>query len=82
MAKKIIEKTTENHEEIAACAYQFYLQDGCVPGRDLDHWLRAEAHLRAERRKRAANPVESVKSVEPVKLSSRRKVAKTSDSRR
>jgi len=38
---------TPTHDEIAAHAYQIYLREGCVEGRDLDHWLKAEAELRA-----------------------------------
>jgi len=38
--------TTPTHDEIAAQAYQIYLREGCVEGRDLDHWLQAEAELR------------------------------------
>lgn len=33
------------HDEIAAQAYQIYLREGAQPGRELDHWLRAEAEL-------------------------------------
>ena len=38
--------STPSHDEIAAQAYQIYLREGCAEGRDLDHWLRAEAELR------------------------------------
>ncbi|HUS36544.1 MAG TPA: DUF2934 domain-containing protein [Verrucomicrobiae bacterium] len=38
---------TPTHDEIAAHAYQIYLREGCVEGRDMDHWLKAEAELRA-----------------------------------
>src|SRR2546423_419761 len=38
--------STPSHDEIAAQAYQIYLREGCIEGRDLDHWLRAEAELR------------------------------------
>jgi hypothetical protein len=34
-------------DEIRDYAYHLYVQDGCVPGRDLDHWLEAESCLRA-----------------------------------
>ena len=36
---------TPSHAEIAAKAYALWQQDGCLPGRDLDHWLRAETLL-------------------------------------
>jgi|SRR3954471_15871741 len=38
--------STPSHDEIAAQAYEIYLREGCVEGRDMDHWLRAEAELR------------------------------------
>ncbi|MCX7885728.1 MAG: DUF2934 domain-containing protein [Verrucomicrobiae bacterium] len=34
------------HEEIAARAYQIYLERGCQPGHELDDWLQAEYELR------------------------------------
>lgn len=27
-------------------AYELYLADGAMPGRELDHWLKAESELR------------------------------------
>ena len=52
MAKTVLTNTTmtnytPTHDEIAAHAYQIYLREGCVEGRDLDHWLKAEQELRA-----------------------------------
>jgi hypothetical protein len=52
MAKTVLPKTamtnyTPTHDEIAAHAYEIYLREGCVEGRDMDHWLKAEAELRA-----------------------------------
>jgi len=35
------------HDLIAMRAYELYLGDGAVPGRDVEHWLRAESELRA-----------------------------------
>jgi hypothetical protein len=34
------------HDEIAARAYELYLQEGCPQGRAEVHWLAAEAQLR------------------------------------
>jgi hypothetical protein len=34
------------HDDIALRAYEIYLRDGAPHGRDLEHWLRAEAELR------------------------------------
>ena len=39
--------STPTHDEIAAHAYQIYLREGCVEGRDMEHWLQAENELRA-----------------------------------
>jgi hypothetical protein len=35
------------HDEISARAYQIFLERGCPEGRDLEHWLEAEAQLNA-----------------------------------
>ncbi len=32
--------------DIATCAYFLYVNEGCPAGRELDHWLEAEARLR------------------------------------
>ena len=37
-----------SHADIAAQAYALWQQDGCRPGRDLEHWLRAEALLKRD----------------------------------
>ena len=36
-------------EGVAMRAYFIYLRQGSLPGHDLQHWLEAEAQLRAER---------------------------------
>ena len=46
MAKTLVNSSAPTHDEIAAHAYEIYLREGCVAGRDLDHWLQAEAELR------------------------------------
>jgi hypothetical protein len=33
-------------DQIAALAYHYFEQSGCVHGHDLEHWLRAESELR------------------------------------
>jgi hypothetical protein len=38
------------YDEIAAAAYQRYLQRGGTDGRDFDDWLEAERELKARRR--------------------------------
>jgi hypothetical protein len=34
------------HDEVAVRAYEIYLGDGAIDGRDVDHWLKAENELR------------------------------------
>jgi hypothetical protein len=36
-------------DEVARRAFFSYLNQGSLPGRDVQHWLEAEAHLLAER---------------------------------
>jgi len=36
-------------DEVARRAYFSYVNQGSLPGHDLQHWLEAEAHLLAER---------------------------------
>jgi hypothetical protein len=36
-------------ELVAVRAYELFLQEGAVHGRDVSHWLRAEAELREAR---------------------------------
>ena len=33
------------HDEIAARAYEIYIEHGCLPGHDVDNWLQAEYEL-------------------------------------
>ena len=33
---------TPSHEEIRLRAYDIYLEHGCLPGNELDDWLKAE----------------------------------------
>jgi hypothetical protein len=37
-------------EEIAARAYELFLESGSLDGHDMEHWLRAEAELRAQKK--------------------------------
>ncbi|HLX68620.1 MAG TPA: DUF2934 domain-containing protein [Verrucomicrobiae bacterium] len=39
--------STPTHEQISARAYDIFIERGRPEGRDLDHWLEAEAQLRA-----------------------------------
>lgn len=45
--------------EIRAYAHQLYVQSGCVPGRDLENWLEAEAYLLLRARAQAPAPPDS-----------------------
>lgn len=48
MAKQMTDSTSApTHEQIAARAYEIFIERGQPQGRDLDHWLEAEAQLRA-----------------------------------
>ncbi len=42
-----IQGPTDN--EIAVYAYHLWEADGSIPGRDMDYWLQAKAHLIADR---------------------------------
>jgi hypothetical protein len=35
-------------EQIRQRAYELYLEGGCQPGKELQHWLQAEAELNQE----------------------------------
>lgn len=37
------------HEEIAACAYLIWINEGCPNGRDQEHWFQAETQLHITR---------------------------------
>lgn len=48
MARHITEESSApTHEQIAARAYEIFIERGRPQNRDLDHWLEAEAQLRA-----------------------------------
>ena len=44
------------HEQVAARAYQLYVDSGWQEGRDLENWLRAEQLLRERSTSDAASP--------------------------
>ncbi len=45
-----------SQEEISARAYQIFVERGCPEGRDLEHWLEAEAQLSGESRSSVSAP--------------------------
>jgi DUF2934 family protein len=49
----------EHQGDIAERAYRIWEGEGRPNGRDLDHWLRAEAELHAECAKPAAQPAKN-----------------------
>jgi hypothetical protein len=53
------------YSEIAKVAYELYEKNGCITGRDLDHWIEAEriviARLAGEEKKREKGKVQSEK---------------------
>jgi hypothetical protein len=48
-AKKAAPTATNLDESIRRRAYEIYEQEGCVHGRDQEHWLRAEAEVAGKR---------------------------------
>ena len=38
--------STPDHNDIAHRAYELFLSNGAMHGRDLEHWLQAESELR------------------------------------
>jgi len=50
------------HQEIAARAYQVYLERGRLPGHDVDDWLQAEYEL-------MQLPVRKLAEIKPVQVS-------------
>ncbi|WP_037471526.1 DUF2934 domain-containing protein [Sphingobium sp. DC-2] len=38
----------DRHEAVKARAYRIWEEEGCPPGRDEDHWLRAEQAIAEE----------------------------------
>jgi hypothetical protein len=63
MAKQIIDSSsTPTHEQIAARAYEIFVERGQPQGRDLDHWLEAEAQLCAAGRASDSAPANAASS--------------------
>jgi hypothetical protein len=54
MAKTTKPHEMPTHDEIAACARRIYEMEGRPEGKAMEHWLRAEAQLIAERKALAA----------------------------
>jgi hypothetical protein len=55
-ASKVEMADQPKYEEVAALAYQYWEESGCVHGADQEHWYRAEEALRT--RRNAAAPEE------------------------
>jgi len=53
------------YNEIAKVAYELYEKNGCITGRDLDHWIEAEriviARLAEEEKKKEEKKIKSEK---------------------
>lgn len=43
------ERSEPTHDEIAACAYLIWVQEGRPEGRDKEHWYQAETQLNVTR---------------------------------
>ena len=41
----------ENDDRIRCRAYELWKTDGCIDGRDVEHWLQAERELAGDRRR-------------------------------
>jgi hypothetical protein len=50
-AKKAATKSKPSQDQIAARAYEIYLERGCTPGDPMQDWLRAERELAAPQKK-------------------------------
>jgi hypothetical protein len=44
----LIHPQARRHEQISRRAFEIYLEEGSVEGRNLDHWLRAEYEIEGE----------------------------------
>lgn len=58
--KMLIQYDEPTRDEIAACAYSIWENEGRPAGREIAHWLQAEAHLVATRKHDAGLVRESV----------------------
>ncbi|HYG23452.1 MAG TPA: DUF2934 domain-containing protein [Verrucomicrobiae bacterium] len=54
---------TPTQEEISARAYQIFVERGCPEGRDLEHWLEAEAQLNASTQMQTQAPAATTASI-------------------
>ena len=50
---------TSLHDEIAAVAYQLYVENGRLDGRDWEHWFRAEELIGEKSARPARDPAQS-----------------------
>lgn len=48
MTVKKLKSEEGQSDRVAKRAYQFFLQEGCQHGSDVDHWLRAEKEVSEE----------------------------------
>jgi hypothetical protein len=64
------------HEEISARAFQIFVERGCPEGRDLEHWLEAEAQLCAEAQPKAQQETAIPPTAKAPKAASRQAAAR------
>jgi hypothetical protein len=57
MMQRSTEQQMLSHDDIAKAAWSIWQQEGCLPGRDLEHWLKAEQQLLAAKREQSAKPL-------------------------
>lgn len=64
LAGRVIEGTfmsaskieSPSHSEISARAEEIYRESGCIPGRDLENWVRAENELKQRLQSNGSTP--------------------------
>jgi hypothetical protein len=68
MSKLARNMSIPTHDEIAAQAYQIYLRNGAVAGRDLENWLEAETELMSARERDSASADTRINGASPLSV--------------
>jgi hypothetical protein len=77
----MMQKATEqqqrlSHDDIAKVAWSIWEQEGCPPGRDQEHWLKAEQQLLAAKSEQSAKPLISTTKLKTLAGPVRRSVTR------
>jgi hypothetical protein len=59
-------KENPSHLEIAILAEKIYRDSGCIPGRDVENWLLAEADLKEQKRGNISHLTEKPKQSQKI----------------